>query len=607
MSGSTRFPPASEADWQALATRGGKTTGLSSLSSCSDDGLQIGPIYPAGHGPTLPGRPPGSRWTVVQRIDTGDAPSLAETARTAIKGGATGISLVFDDSASARGRGLAPDSAGLAHLFAEAPLHGVDLRIEVGDASLGVVAHAGEALAKTGLGLLGLAFDPAATLAMRGFLGRSFDHTFGALLTIFAAMDDAGIDGRLIVADGSPWHDGGASEAQELAAVLAATVACLRQAEARGMELPGYAGRLGVMLAADADQFLTIAKFRAMRLLLARMVELAGLPDATVRVDAETSWRMMARRDPYLNMLRTTVAGLAAAAGSADSVAVLPFDLGGDPFAERMARNIQTISLDEASLFRVGDPGAGSGAIETLTAELASAAWDAFRVIEAEGGLPAAVRSGTIQARIAAKREERLRKVARREIELVGVNVHVDRSRPLPPPVGPVPRPPPDPDAAETAAPLEPARLAEPFERLCDRAERLAASGLRPVVFMACLGRPADFSEAAGQAADALAAGGIESIPSPGFETPEEAAASFRDLGAVAACIVAGSGVSSDLVSGTIAALRAENAGFLLGCGISQNSTDALLAPNSDLPAIIDKLLDAIAIGGKNRQNHRVH
>ena len=607
MSGSTRFPPASESDWQALATRGGET-GLSSLASRSDDGLPIGPIYPAGHGAPLSGRTPGSRWTAVQRVDRGDARSIAEVARTAIKGGATGVSLVFNDSASARGRGIALDSAGLERLLSEAPIRDMDLRLEVGDAGLGLVERVAGVLASAGARVLSLAFDPAATLAARGSLARSFDDTFGALLTVLAAMDDTGIDGRLIVADGRPWHDGGASEAQELAAVLAASVASLRQAEARGMELSTFAGHLGVMLAADADQFLTIAKFRAMRLLFARMFELASVPDATVRVDAETSWRMMARRDPYLNMLRTSVAAFAAAAGGADSVAVLPFDLGGDAFAERMARNIQTISLDEASLFRVGDPGAGSGAIETLTAELARTAWDEFRAIEAEGGLPSAVRAGTIQTRIAAKREERFRKVARREIELVGVNVHVDRGEPLPPPVAPVPRPLPDPGAAETAAPLEPARLAEPFERLCDKAERLAASGQRPTVFMACLGRPADFSESAGQAADALAAGGIESIPSPGFETPEAAAASFRDSGAVIACVVAGSGISEDIVTRTVAALKAENPGFLLGCLPRPDiGADALLAPDSDLPAILDKLLDVIAIGGKNRQNHRVH
>jgi methylmalonyl-CoA mutase len=607
VSRSNPFPPTDEADWQALATRGGET-GLSSLASRSDDGLEIGPIYPAGYGPPLPGRPPGSRWTAVQRIDAGDRRSMAETARTAIKGGATGIALVFDDSASARGRGIALDPAALARLVGETPLTGTDLRIEVGDSSLGLAEHAVGALAKAGPRVLSLAFDAAATLAARGSLTRSFEDTVGALLTVFATMGDAGIEGRLIVADGRPWHDGGASEAQELAAVLAATVACLRQAEARGLELSVYARRLGVMLAADADQFVTIAKFRAMRLLFARMSELAGLPEAAVRVDAETSWRMMARRDAYLNMLRTGAAAFAAAAGGADSVAVLPFDLGSDSFAERMARNIQTISLEEASLFRVGDPGAGSGAIETLTTELARAGWEEFRAIEAEDGLPAAVRSGTIQARIAARREERFRKVARREIALVGVNVHVDRNQPQPLPAAPVPRPLADPSAAESAAPLEPARLAEPFERLCDKAEQLAASGRRPIVFMAGLGRPTDVAEAAGLAADALAAGGIESLPSLGFETPEAVATAFRDSGALVTCIVAVSGVSEGLITGTVAALRAEDAAFLVACGPSHDvGADASLTPASDLPAILEKLLDAIAISGKRRQNHAVH
>lgn len=607
MSGSAKFPPASEADWQALATRGGEVE-LSSFAARSADGLPIGPIYPAGHGPPLPARPPGSRWTAVHRVDAGDRRSVAETVRTAIEGGATGISLVFDDSASARGRGIASDPTALARLAGDTPLGGMDLRLEVGDAGLGLMEDTLDVLANAGLRVLALAFDPVATLAARGWLARSVDDTFGALLVSLAAMHDAGIDGRLIVADGRPWHDGGASEVQELAAVLAAIVACLRQAENRGLELSVCARTLGVLLAADADQFVTIAKFRAMRLLLARVAEIVGLPDASVRVDAETSWRMMARRDPHLNMLRTSVAAFAAATGGADSVAVLPFDLGGAPFAERMARNIQTISLDEATLFRVGDPGAGSGAIESLTGALARAAWDEFRAIEAEGGLPAATRSGTIQARIAGKREERFDKIARRAIELVGVNVHVDRSQPLPPPLASVPRPLPDPGAADTATPLEPARLAEPFERLCEKAERLAASGRRPTVFMACLGRPTDFSEAAGLAVDALAAGGIESTPSsPGFDTPQAAVASFRDSGTVVACIVAGSGVSEPLLADTLAALRAENARFLLACGPNHLKADASLTPASDLPAVLDKLLDAIAIGGKNRQNHAVH
>ena len=117
-------------------------------------------------------------------------------------------------------------------------------------------------------------------------------------------------------------------------------------------------------LAADADQFLTIAKFRALRKLWARVEEACGLAPRPAFVAAETAWRMMTRRDPYVNILRTTIAVFAAGLGGADAITVLPFTaaLGlPDAFARRIARNTQLILLEESNLAKVADPAAGSG------------------------------------------------------------------------------------------------------------------------------------------------------------------------------------------------------------------------------------------------------
>ena len=125
-------------------------------------------------------------------------------------------------------------------------------------------------------------------------------------------------------------------------------------------------------LAADADQFLTIAKFRALRKLWARVEEACGLAPEPVFVSAETAWRMMTQRDPYVNMLRTTIAAFAAGLGGADAITVLPFTaaLGlPDRFARRIARNTQLMLLEESNLAKVSDPAAGSGGIEDLTDE----------------------------------------------------------------------------------------------------------------------------------------------------------------------------------------------------------------------------------------------
>ena len=130
-------------------------------------------------------------------------------------------------------------------------------------------------------------------------------------------------------------------------------------------------------LSADADQFLTIAKFRALRKLWARIEAACGLSPEPAYVAAETAWRMMTRRDADVNMLRTTIAVAAAGLGGADSITALPHTaaLGlPDTFARRVARNTQLILLEESNLAKVADPAAGSGAIEDITGKLCAAA-----------------------------------------------------------------------------------------------------------------------------------------------------------------------------------------------------------------------------------------
>jgi methylmalonyl-CoA mutase len=111
---------------------------------------------------------------------------------------------------------------------------------------------------------------------------------------------------------------------------------------------------------------------------------------------------------------------------------VLPFDAlgGGDGHGRRLARNTQTILAEEANLFRVADPGAGSGAIEAMTAELAEAAWKRFQAIEAVGGIVAAIGNGTLLREIAAAREARIAGVVAREITMVGVNAFTGSDEP---------------------------------------------------------------------------------------------------------------------------------------------------------------------------------
>jgi methylmalonyl-CoA mutase len=294
-------------------------------------------------------------------------------------------------------------------------------------------------------------------------------------------------------------------------------------------------------LAADADQFLTIAKFRAIRKLWARVEQACGLAPAPAHVAAETAWRMMTRRDPYVNILRATFAVFAAGLGGADAITVLPFTAAiglPDRFARRVARNTQLVLLEESHLAKVSDPTAGSGGIEDLTQQLCGAAWSLFQDIEKAGGAAAALEQGLIQSKVAATRAEREKNVARRKDALTGTSefpniheaaVHVEDVAPKATPL---------PNQPTAFAALPRIRLAEPFEQLRDASDRaLAATGSRPTVFLANLGKLSNFTARTLFAKNFFEAGGIEAPTNDGFASRDDMIAAFKASGAKLVCL----------------------------------------------------------------------
>ena len=440
------FPVFNEDDWRAAVARTSRPAPIDPRDSVAD-GASAGTLHQRRVGArAIVGRAAGRPWRIVHRVDAGDASSAAAAVSDDVAGGATGVEIAFSGSLHPLGGRLAGDLAPtLAAALATVIPDRFHLRVD-GPAA---IAGAFLDLAAARKAELILTFDPIAALAIRGRAAAA-PEAFAANLDAAAkAFDTRGIDGAVVIGDGRLWHAGGATEEQELAAILATFVHYLRL-------LP--AARIGVALATDADQFRSMAKFRAMRLLLARVGEVAGVT-STPRVHGETAWRTMSARNPEMNILRATSATFAAAAGGADSIAVLPFDAvgGGDGHGRRLARNTQTILAEEAHLFRVADPGAGSGAIEALTATLAETAWKRFQAIEAEGGIVAAIGGGSLLREIAEARETRLARIAAGDVVMIGVNAYAGN--------GDVPA------AARTrrvpvrqAEPLTFKRLSEPFE-----------------------------------------------------------------------------------------------------------------------------------------------
>jgi methylmalonyl-CoA mutase len=351
-----------------------------------------------------------------------------------------------------------------------------------------------------------------------------------------------GFKSPLAAADGRVVHDAGGSEGQELAFVLAAGIAYLRAIEAAGIALEDARGMVYARLAADADQFLTLAKFRALRLLWARVEQACGLAPKPLFIAADTSWRMLTQRDAFVNMLRATMATFSAGLGGANAIAVLPHTLAlglPDPFARRVARNTQLVLLEESNLAKVSDPAAGSGGIETLTRELCDAAWALFQETEKAGGLFAALEQNIIQRKVAATRAAREANIAKRRDVLTGASefpnlqeadIAVLDAKPIVlAAYG---------EAKYKFDPMPPMRLAAPFEVLRDRSDAIKKkTGARPKVFLANLGTAADFTARATYAKSFFETGGIEAVDSDGAADPAKPRRRVQDSGAKLACL----------------------------------------------------------------------
>jgi methylmalonyl-CoA mutase len=313
--------------------------------------------------------------------------------------------------------------------------------------------------------------------------------------------------------DGPAFHNRGSNASWELAAVIAAATDYVRLLADAGIDIPQAVRQVSFRLVADDDQFMTIAKLRAARQLWARVGQVLGHPDSAAAVlHAVTSLPMMTQRDPWVNMLRTTVAAFGAGVGGADTVQVLPFDVaipGGFPgmnaqFATRIARNTQLLLIEESHLGRVRDPGGGSWYLETLTETLAAQAWSHFQEIESRGGFRAA--GDYLGSEIEAVRARRADDIAHRRTAVTGVNEFPNLAEP------PLPAP------ADTA---EVNRYAAAFEALRDRSDaHLERTGARPAVVLLPLGPLAEHNIRATFAANLLASGGIETV-NPGPVSPD--------------------------------------------------------------------------------------
>lgn len=545
------------------------------LARRANGGLPLAPLYTAADLPSdlpsrgLPGQAPyvrgTARFAVTVRWDPIDEPSLLARAadvaalrddagcdvevRVPLAGWSSSV-----DVARAMDRVPAPVARWTFEL--SDPLPSLELLLSwLGDRRLGDVV---------------LSADPLAQLARAGALPTSLDRTWDELATVVQTGLPRGW--RPLELTSEPWAAAGASDATELALLLADLHATLVALTERGLP-PSIGGHIALRTTVGRDVFLGIARLRALRLLRARLLSAWGISELpTPYISVVGHPGMQTARDPWVNLLRGSHAGFAALAGGADAIEVTPFDSAlrrPSEQARRIARNTTVVLAREARLDAVDDPAGGSWFMESLTDRLARDAWAQLQDLERDRGLARALVQGRVQASLEAAWTARQAALARRKLPITGVSEfadpHEERLRGEPTTEGGSlehPRegaPDPlavdaavqwlrdggtDPDlpaarpaAAPTTAPrLAVHRDAEAWETLRDRVDALPD---RPAVFLATLGPRAEWTGRATWTRNVFSAAGLDVLEPPGATDPTELAAAFAATGARAACLVA--------------------------------------------------------------------
>ncbi|WP_392667534.1 methylmalonyl-CoA mutase family protein [Streptomyces sp. LN785] len=604
------FPDPAHEQWQSLVEgvlrKSGKDVAGSAaeeaLSTKVEDGLITRPLYtsrddapdagypgfaPFTRGSTAGGNTAGG-WDVRQRHSMTDPARLGDAVLADLENGVTSLWLTVGGGTGVPVSGLARALDGVYLDLAPVVLEAGDELDAAATELLRLYAERGvsPAAARGGLGA-----DPLGEAARSG---GAPDLTAAVHWALRCAQEYPGL--RALTVDALPYHEAGGSAAQELGSSLATGVAYLRALTAAGLSVEAACAQVEFRYAATADQFLTIAKLRAARRLWARVAQVCGASGAGAqRQHAVTSSVMMTRRDPWVNMLRTTLACLGAGVGGAGSVTVLPFDhaLGlPDAFARRIARNTSTILLEESHLARVIDPAGGSWYVERLTSELADAAWSFFQEIERAGGQAAALGSGLVGERLAATWAARSKDLARRKEPVTGVSEFPNLAE------QPVERAA-APAVDEAPGGLPVVRRDEAFEALRARSDaHLAATGRRPRVFLAALGPASAHTARAAFASNLFQAGGIEPVHDPVSVDASTAAAAFTASGAAMAVLCSSDALYTDQAGAVSAALHAAGAQqvFLAGRPGEYAGVDAYVFAGCDVVAVLSSVLDRMGV-----------
>ncbi len=457
--------------------------------------------------------------------------------------------------------------------------------------------------------------DPLGSLARHGMLADNLEQARAKLVArAQQALRDNPTE-RPVIVSSSIYHDAGASPALETGIAVATFVTYLRWLTDAGIAVDDAARTIEVSCSVGTDFFGEIAKLRALRLCLGKvMTASGGTPDAsTVSIHARMSRRSLTQRDPWVNMLRATTEAFAAAAGGANAITTAGYDalLGNETeLGKRIAENAQIILDEESHVRAVTDPAAGSYYVETLTQQLARAAWSVLNQIESADGMALALTDGLIHKLIKPHADKTTSEVRTRKRPITGVSEFALISE------APVPETSAKPAAtrangALTIEALTPTRLAEPYEALRDRSDaHLKQHGKRPQIFLCNVGSMAQWKPRAGFTQNLVWAGGIDAIGAEqGYENATDAVNAFATSGATLAAICSHDDLYPALIPELAKALHDKGAALVVVAGKPGDheasyraaGADLFIHMGCDVVAALDTLLTKAATSQKGR------
>ncbi|MGD2130221.1 MAG: methylmalonyl-CoA mutase [Lysobacterales bacterium] len=468
----TDFPKSSLDDWNELAGKECKGAPVEDLLVETPEGIGVKPLYTFAdlseleHLDTMPGLPPYVRgpratmytvrpWTVRQYAGFSTAEESNAFYRRNLEAGQTGLSVAFD-LATHRGydsdhprvvgdvgkAGVAIDSVeDMKILFDGIPLDKMTVSMTMNGAALPVMAMYIVAAEEQGAPPGQLAGTLQNDILKEFMVRNTYIYppapSMRIVSDIIAYTAEHMPRYNSVSISGYHMQEAGATCAQELAYTIADGIEYVRAAIASGLDVDAFAPRLSFFFAIGMDFFMEVAKLRAARLLWATLMKEKFAPkdnrSLMLRTHCQTSGVSLTAKDPYNNIMRTTVEAMAAALGGTQSLHTNSFDEAlalPTEFSARIARNTQLVLQEETGITRVVDPLAGSYYVESLTSELAAAARGMIDEVEEMGGMTRAVESGMPKMRIEEAAARRQARIDRGEEVIVGVNKYRNEQEP---------------------------------------------------------------------------------------------------------------------------------------------------------------------------------